>query len=84
MAAPDTALWRSKKKVEGLKLVKMDLKAMEIGEDWYNVAQDRGKWRSTWSQHLAEHQAAQQRGWLRGEKNVLCDVCGRRFMQVRK
>ena len=24
-------------------LTKKDLKAMEIGEDWYNVAQDRGK-----------------------------------------
>ena len=54
---------------------------MEIGEDWYIVAQDRGKWRSAWSHSLAEHQAAQQRGRLRGEKNVLCDVCGRRFRQ---
>ena len=60
-------------------MTKKDVKAMEIGEDWYNVAQDRGKWRSAWSQNLAEHQAAQQRGRLRGEKNVLCDVCGRRF-----
>ena len=57
-------------------LAKKDLKAMEIGVDWYNVAQDRGKWRSAWSQHLAEHQAAQQRGRLRGEKNVLYDVGG--------
>ena len=56
---------------------------MEIGETGIMyVAQDRGKWRSAWSQNLAEHQAAQQRGQLRGEKNVLCDVtdvCGKRF-----
>ena len=43
------------------------------------MAQDRGKWRSAWSQNLGEHQAAQQIGRLRGKKNVLCDVCGRRF-----
>ena len=61
--------------------MKKDLKAMEIGEDWYDVAQDRWKGKGAWSQNLAEHQAAQQRGQLRGEKNVLCDVCGRRFRQ---
>ena len=39
----------------------------------------RGNWRSAWSQHIAEHQEAQHRGHLRGERNVLCNVCGRKF-----
>ena len=59
--------------------MKKDLKAVQVGEDWYSVAQDRGKWRSAWSQNLAEHQATQQRGRLTEEKNVLCEECGRRF-----
>ena len=74
MATLDTAprrRWRD--------LVKKDLKAVRVGGDWYSVSQDRGQWRSAWSQNLAEHQAAEQRGRLWGEKNVLCDVCGRRF-----
>ena len=54
-----------------------DLKDVQVGKDWFSVAQDRGKWRSAWSQHLTQHQMAQQRGQLIGEKNVLCDVYGR-------
>ena len=30
----------------------LDLKAVQVGEDWYSVAQDRGKWRSAWSQRV--------------------------------
>ena len=62
-------------------LAKKDLKAVQVGKDWYSVTQDRGKWRSAWSQNLEEHQAGQQRGWLRGEKNVLCNGCGRSFQR---
>ena len=58
---------------------KKNLKAVQVGKDWYSVEQDRGKWSSAWNQTLAEHQIVQQRGWTTGEKNVLCDVCGRRF-----
>ena len=60
-------------------MAKKDLKAVQVGDDWYSVAQNRGKWRSAWSQNLAEHQTRKQRERLTGEKNVLCDVCGRRF-----
>ncbi len=60
-------------------MIKKDLQAVQVGDDWYNVAQDRGKWRSAWRLNLIKHQEAQQRGRLRGERNVLCDVCGRRF-----
>ena len=61
-------------------LAKKDLKAMEIGEDgmmWHRTVESGGV--PGVMQNLAEHQVAQQRGWLRGEKNVLCDVCGRRL-----
>ncbi len=60
-------------------MIKKDLQAVQVGDDWYNVAQDRGKWRSAWRLNLIKHQEAQQKGRLRGERNVLCDVCGRRF-----
>ena len=43
------------------------------------MAQDRGKRRSAWSQNLEKHQAAQQKGQLTEEKNVLYEECGRRF-----
>ena len=62
-------------------IAKKDLKSMQVGKDWYSVTQDRGKWRSAWGQNLAERQIVQQRGWLTGEKNLLCDVCGTRFRQ---
>ena len=52
---------------------------MQVGKDWYCVAQVSVKWRNTWTQNLAEHQTTQLREWLTGEKNVLCDVCGMRF-----
>ena len=72
MASPNTALWRSKK--EGRETAKKDLKAVQVGKDCYSVAQDRGKWKSAWNQNLAEHQIAQQRGWLTGERmsNAMC------------
>ena len=50
--------------------------AVKIGEDWYNVAQDRNKWSATWSQHLEEHQQEQRASGPIGEKTVLCRECG--------
>ena len=60
-------------------LVKKDLTAVKVGEDWYNVAQDRNKWSATWSQSLKEHQKEQQASGPIGEKTVLCCECGRWF-----
>ncbi len=30
----------------GRDVMKKDLQAVQVGDDWYSVAQDRGKWRS--------------------------------------
>ena len=57
-------------------MAKKGLKAVQAGKDWYIVVQVSWKWRSRWSQNWAKHQIAQLRGWLTGEKNVLCNVCG--------
>ncbi len=37
-------------------MIKKDLQAVQVGDDWYNVAQDRGKWRSAWRLNLIKHQ----------------------------
>ena len=60
-------------------LAKKDLTAVKVGEDWYNVAQDRNKWSAAWSQHLGEHQQEQRASGPIGEKTVLCRECGRWF-----
>ena len=60
-------------------LVKRDLRAVEIGDEWYSVAQDRGKWRDVWNQRLSEHQQIQEARRLGMEKNVVCSECRRLF-----
>ena len=50
VVAQNTAQQRSAKK---------DLTAVKVGEDWYNVAQNRNKWSVAWSQNLEEHQQEQ-------------------------
>ncbi len=56
-----------------------NLQVVQVGDDWYNVAQDRGIWRSDSRQSLVQHQEIQQREERNCEKNVQCDVCGQCF-----
>jgi hypothetical protein len=61
-------------------IVKKALKAVQLGGDWYDMAQDREKWRTAWSDNLVEHQRQTQRlRGARGEKTVECLDCGRWF-----
>ena len=77
----NTAQQRSAKEMEGL--AKKDLTAVKVGEDWYNVAQDRNKWSAAWSQNLGEHQQEQRASGPMGEKTVLCRECGQWFRRER-
>ena len=47
---------------------------MKVGEDSYNVAQDRKKWSTAWSQNLGGHQQEERASGPIGEKTVLCVV----------
>ena len=54
VAPTETTIWRPKKEME--RPAKMDLKAVGLSDgEWYDEAQDRGRWRNAWSQGLSEH-----------------------------
>ena len=57
----------------------MDLRTVGLGEDWYDGAQERGKWRAAWTQSLSEHQHTWEARRAGVEKNVLCIECGMFF-----
>ena len=60
-------------------MVKEDLKAVGLSENWYGEAQIRGRWRAAWNRSLSEHHLAQEAGRAEVEKNLLCTECGSCF-----
>ena len=60
--------------------VRKDMEAVGCyNKQWFRDAQDRCKWRDTWSQPLQDLQLAQDERRSQAVKEIECQTCGRFF-----